>query len=127
MTFVPLLFKTDDKLWVVIVWIFLMAFFSTTMLIAGINFMQFFIIENEAIIIRNIFGIIEEIKISNADIIVQNLDTYFSLVVSIPKKWICIYDKSSNCEKFKSGCSNKRGKHRIQIIYSDEYMELLKN
>ena len=53
------------------------------------------------------------------------LQTYFSWVASINRKWICIYDNSKYIPKFKSGCSNGKKYKRIQVIYSNETANIL--
>lgn len=67
-----------------------------------------------------------EIDLKEAVYDVVELDTYFSWVVSMPKKWICIYNKNGDCERFKKGFSNKKNIQRIQIIYSKQALSELK-
>ena len=41
-------------------------------------------------------------------------------------KWICLYDNNLNIlSKFKSGCSNKKNKKRIQIIFNEDNIHII--
>ena len=81
---------------------------------------------DENIILSNSFGIMTKIDLNKAIYEIKELDTYFSWAISIPKKWICIYEKEKKYMKFKSGCSNKKNDFKMQIIYSEELLSKLK-
>ena len=92
-------------------------------LIFGIHNMQYFEIRDECLMVKSLFGTIVKLDIENVDAYIETLPTYSSWVLSANEKWICLYDKSiSNniCDRFKSGCANKRHHKRVQIICSDE-------
>lgn len=88
--------------------------------------MQTFELKDNVITIRTAFGVLIEMDLKNVTIEIVELDTYFSWVTIIQKKWICFYEKNRKIDKFKHGCSNKRNEHRMQIIYSEALMQILK-
>ena len=122
----PLVIKTDEAMGIKILFSSVMAFFSLMMTLAGILYLQYFYIENNIIYVKSGFGIITKLDLNNAKAYIEILPTYFSWVTSIDEKWICIYDNSLNIlSKFKSGCSNKKNKKRIQIMFSQENLEII--
>lgn len=125
----PLFIKTDDEKVIGIIWSIIMLTFGIFFVISALYSLQYFYIDNDYIIVKSCFGIIEKINIKHAIISVENLPTYFSWIITTNKKWICIYGNSdlSNQSKFKTGCSNKKNQDKVQIIYSDENMQMIKN
>ena len=104
-----------------------MVILSILMLVGFLSYYQFYYFVENKIVVNNLFGKIIEIELSNAKYEVVELETYFSWITSIPRKWICIYDNNHFYEKFTVGCSNKKNKHRVQIIFSNELELELKN
>ena len=124
----PLFVNTGEKMIYKLVWIITMIIMSFLLLIAGLLNYQTYTIISKKIIVRNAFRVIIELDLDKIVYEVVELNTYFSWIISIPKKWICIYKKSEKLVRFTSGCSNKKGKQRLQIIYSDiSIKELTKN
>ena len=103
-----------------------MVFFSLIMLLGGMLYLQYFYIENNILYVKSIFGIITKLELSNAKAYIEVLPTYYSWVSSIDVKWICLYDNNLNIlSKFKSGCSNKKNKKRIQIVFNQDNIEII--
>lgn len=76
-------------------------------------------IEKDCLILKNTYKtmvVIKRDEILKIDI--QELPTYYSWAKIIYKKYICIYSKKEN-ELFSRGSTNKSGKERIQLFYSD--------
>ena len=119
----PLFIETNDVIIVKFFWSFTMAVLGMIFIIISIQYMQYFYIEGDHIVVKSAFGTIMKMNVNNVMVNVESLPTYYSWVLSVDKKWICIYDKDSLNEglsKFKSGCSNHKRYNRIQIIYSKE-------
>ena len=85
-------------------------------------------IDGNYIIVKSAFGTIIKLDALNVHISIETLPTYYGWIVSVEKKWICIYDNSlrnnSSC-KFQSGCSNGKKIKRIQIVYNDDNKKLI--
>lgn len=127
LSILPLFIKTNEEYIYIILWGGSMILFAFLFFIGFLFNMQYYRIIDNKIVIYNTFGKINEIDLCNAVYEVAELNTYFSWVISISKKWICIYKKRRFYDKFKSGCSNKKNKEGIQIIYSDDLMLELRN
>ena len=122
----PLVIKTEESLEIKILFSSVMLLFSLLMLIGGICYLQYFIIENNTIYVKSLFGIIIKLDLNNVKAYVEILPTYFSWITNIDVKWICIYDNHLNIlSKFKCGCSNKKNKKRIQIVFNEENIKLI--
>ncbi|MGI6770840.1 MAG: hypothetical protein ACOX5Y_00220 [Acholeplasmataceae bacterium] len=115
----PIFIKTNEGLFIKILWSSSMIVLAIIMILGALIYMQTYEIDGDKITIQHIFGKIEEIKIEDVFAEIVYLDTYFSWTTSIPKKWICLYDKNQYIKKFKFGCSNKKNSHRIQIYYTE--------
>ncbi len=85
---------------------------------------QYVIIENNNIILKNPFGVIQKMSIDNVVCRVQDLETYSSWIERVNKTWVCLYYADSHF-RFKKGCSNGRRKQGIQIIYSRENYKVI--
>ena len=85
--------------------------------IGGLYYRQFYEIIDGNIILSNSFGIMTKIDLSKAVYEIKEFGTYFSWAISIPKKWICIYDKEKQYTKFKSGCSNKKRLQNANYLF----------
>ena len=126
-SFLPLFIETNEKIGIKIIYISTMLMFSVVSLVIGLYYCQFYVLEDDRIIVKWIFGIIDEIYIDNAIVEVSCFDSYFSWITTISLKWICIYDGSRKIEKFKKGFSNKKNKGRLQIIFNDYNYDRIKN
>lgn len=126
LSILPLLIKTNDDVIYKLIWSVSMLILSILLFIGGLYYRQFYEIIDENIILSNSFGIMTKIDLNKAIYEIKELDTYFSWAISIPKKWICIYEKEKKYMKFKSGCSNKKNDFKMQIIYSEELLSKLK-
>lgn len=94
----------------------------------GIQYMQVFYFEDGYLIVKSAFGLINKLDINNSVAHIEVLPTYSSWVVSVDEKWICIYDKSISNNirhRFKSGCANKKGLRKAQIVYSNENKQIV--
>ena len=119
----PFIIKTNDDIVTKIIWSLIMLLFGVIFIIASIQYMQCYYIDGNDVVVKSAFGIIMKLNALNVEVCVESLPTYSSWVLSVDKKWICIYDKSLTnlgLSKFKSGCSNNKRFKRIQIIYTDE-------
>ena len=123
----PLFIKTNEIAIYQIIWSILMLTMSLIMFIGFLIFNQYYIINDNKIVVKYIFGVIEEINRENVKCEVVTLDTYDSWPRSISKKWICLYDRTKITKRFRFGCTNKRKSHRIQIIYSEDNYQLIKS
>lgn len=122
----PLIIKTEEGLKIKILFSSIMIFFSLMMTVGGILYLQYFYIENNILYVKTLFGTITKLDLNNARAYIELLPTYFSWITSIDVKWICIYDNNLNIlSKFKSGCSNKRNKKRIQIVFNEENIKII--
>ena len=105
-----------------------MFLFCTVACTPGIHYMQFFYFEDGYLIVKSAFGLINKLDINNSVAHIEVLPTYSSWVVSVDEKWICIYDKSISNNirhRFKSGCANKKGFRKAQIVYSNENKQIV--
>ena len=119
----PMFFKTNENVVIKIVWSLIMLLLGVVFLISAMWYMQYYYFEDDKLIVKTIFGKVVELDTRHVQVDIETLPTYFSWVIAIDKKWICIYDKNSlniNFDKFESGCSNRKGIKRIQIIYSEQ-------
>lgn len=123
LSILPFVLFVDESKLVRYVWAGFMFTFFIIMFIAGFINYQVYIIYDDKIILKNLFGVIEQIEFKNAIVEVVELDTYFSWTLNIKKKWICIYDKNKSFKKFNLGCSNKKKQGKIQLIFSDDTLE----
>lgn len=123
----PFFIATDEIIWFRLIWSCSMCLLSLALLLGGLSFTQIYNIVENKIIVSNPFGKVAEIDLNYAVYEIKNLDTYFSWVVSVPIKWICIYENKQLFERFNMGCSNKKNKKRLQIIFSDYLLSELKN
>ena len=122
----PLFINRNEDIIYKLLWSGIMALFAIVFFLVGLSFCQTCLVKGNLIILKNSFGKMVEIDLKEAVYDVVELDTYFSWVVSMPKKWICIYNKNGDCERFKKGFSNKKNIQRIQIIYSKQALSELK-
>ena len=119
----PLFIKTNEGLFVKIIWSTLMLALGIVFAISAIRCMQYFYFENDNIVVRSLFGTIVELNIKKVKVYVETLPTYFSWISSIDIKWICIYDETianNLMNKFKFGCSNKNRFKRIKIVFNEK-------
>ena len=124
----PLIIKTNEDMIVKASWSLIMLIMSMIFMISSIQYMQYYYIDGNYIVVKSAFGTIMKLNASNIQISIETLPTYFSWIVSIDKKWICIYDKSLQNEylfKFQSGCSNNKKLKRIQIIYNEKNIKAI--
>ena len=118
-SFLPLFIETNEKIGIKIIYISTMLMFSVVSLVIGLYYCQFYVLDDDKIKVKWLFGIIDEICIQNAIVEISCLDSYFSWITTIKQEWICIYDASKEIVKFKKGFSNKKNKGRLQIVYND--------
>lgn len=122
----PSIIKTEEGLEIKILFSSIMIFFSLMMTVGGILHLQYFYIEDNILYVKTLFGTITKLDLNNARAYIELLPTYFSWITSIDVKWICIYDNNLNIlSKFKSGCSNKKNKKRIQIVFNEENIKII--
>lgn len=126
-SFGPLVIKTDEGLHIKLIWSLSMIFLSVLCCFGFLWDDQTLLIEEEEIVLMNHFCIIKKMK--KKDIFMQTVElpTYSSGIISINKRWICIYEKDKYIPRFKSGCNNSKKYNRIQVIYSDSNYKLLSN
>ena len=118
----PLIIKTNEDMIVKASWSLIMLIMSMIFMISSIQYMQYYYIDGNYIVVKSAFETIMKLDVFNIQVSIETLPTYFSWTVSIEKKWICIYDKSLQNDyssRFQSGCSNNKKLKRIQIIYND--------
>lgn len=125
----PLIIKTDDGIIVKIFWGLFMAIMSVISMIGAVYQMQYFYIYDNYIVLKSAFGTIMKLDALNIHISIESLPTYFHGGYASHKKWICIYDNSlryDTSSKFLSGCSNNKKVKRIQIIYSEKNIKIIR-
>ena len=125
----PLIIKTDDGIIVKIFWGLFMAIMSVISMIGAVYQMQYFYIDDNYIVLKSAFGTIMKLDALNIHISIESLPTYFHGGYASHKKWICIYDNSlryDTSSKFLSGCSNNKKVKRIQIIYSEKNIKIIR-
>lgn len=118
----PIFIKIDESISIIIIWVFISGFISVLAGMLGLYNFQFYKLIGDVLILRNAFGKMEKIDLNKAVYEVKDLNTKIFLIGVVKKKWICIYEKNENTEKFERGCSNRKGMHRIQIIYSEKFL-----
>ena len=124
----PLIIKADEDIIAKTSWSLIMAIMGVIFIIASIQYMQYYYVDGNYIVVKAAFGTIMKLDALNIQISIETLPTYFSWIVSIDKKWICIYDKilqNENLFKFQSGCSNNKKLKRIQIIYNEKNIKAI--
>jgi len=82
----PIFIKTNEGLFIKILWSSSMIVLAIIMILGALIYMQTYEIDGDKITIQHIFGKIEEIKIEDVFAEIVYLDTYFSWTTSIPKK-----------------------------------------
>ena len=118
----PIYEKSDESISVIIIWICFYGILSLVLLIIGLYNFQFYKIIGDVLILRNVFGKMEEINLNNVVYEIKKLDTKCFMYKTLQKKWICIYEENGNIKKFEKGCSNRKNMHRVQIIYSEKFL-----
>lgn len=124
----PLLIRTSDPTTIKVIWSSSMFLLCMVACAIGIQYMQVFYFEDGYLIVKSAFGLINKLDINNSVAHIEVLPTYSSWVVSVDEKWICIYDKSISNNirhRFKSGCANKKGFRKAQIVYSNENKQIV--
>ena len=127
-SFGPLLIWTDEAIASKITWCIIMLLFCVVFCISGIHHMQFFYFVEGCLVVKSAFGVINKLDINNSVAYIEVLPTYSSWAISVDEKWICIYDKSISNNirhRFKSGCANKKGFPKVQIVYSTENKQIV--
>lgn len=124
-SFGPLVIKTDESLSIKLIWSSSMIFISGLCFFGFLWLNQTLLIEEEQLILKNCFCIIKKLKIENVFMQSVELPTYYSWIININKKWLCIYEKDKYIPKFKKGCNNSKKFNRIQVIFSDNNYKLL--
>lgn len=118
----PLFIETTEGIIIKITWSVLMFLLGIVFIIAAIQHMQYYYFDNNHVIVKSLFGTIVKLNIEKVQVYIEILPTYFSWVMSVERKWICIYDESiigNFLYRFKSGCSNRRKYKRIQIVFNE--------
>lgn len=88
---------------------------------------QDLVISENKLILKNKYKSMIIMNINDiARLEIQKLPTYSSWVTTIYKEHICIYSYKDS-KSFTSSAQNRSGNQRIQLIYSKEKYELLKN
>ena len=123
----PLYLFTDDSLTFDIIFSTVTGICAIVCVICGFFNMQTYVITKEIAIYR--FGKeIESINLNDCVFEIMELPTFFSHSVAVFKeKWICLYKRDESYKRFKVGCANKKNSNRIQILYSDDVLNILKN
>ena len=125
----PLIIGTDDSIIVKIFGSLFMAIMCVISTICAVHQMQYFYIDDNHIVVKSAFGTIMKLDALNIHISIESLPTYFHGGYATNKKWICIYDNSLRYDassKFLSGCSNNKKVKRIQIIYSEKNIKIIR-
>lgn len=91
----------------------------------GMAYYQSYFIIGDKLILGDGLGEVTEIDLNNATYEVVELKTRFLLFFKLTQTWICVYEKKEQIERFHKGCSNKKNKRRIQVIYSEEFLSEL--
>ena len=120
----PIVIKTDDKLYIKIIWSSVMFAFSIFSIIYALILMQYYVIEDGKIIVKSVFGPIVSLELSNCFLQIQNLLTDGRSVKRY-KLWLCIYLKGNSSPIFTKGNCNSKKHKRIQIIYSEKNSAIL--
>ncbi len=116
----PIFIETDDELYIKIIWSTAMFFFAITMCFCALWYKQYYVIENDKIIVKSVFGMIVSLELSKCFLIIQRLRTdRYSF-----NEWLCVYE-NGNVPLFTRGYSNKSKYKRIQIIDSEENAAIL--
>ncbi|MBO7614359.1 MAG: hypothetical protein J6T15_01475 [Bacilli bacterium] len=123
----PLYLFTDDSLTFDIIFSTVTGICAIVCVICGFFNMQTYVITKEIAIYR--FGKeIESINLNDCVFEIMELPTFFSHSFAVFKeKWICLYKRDESYKRFKVGCANKKNSNRIQILYSDDVLNILKN
>ena len=125
--FMPFLFFKNDSITWKIVWSVSMTLFSAIMFFSFLFHKQVIILSSEKIVLKNTFGIMQQLNPKNCLIEINRLPTEYSWATGTTrKKWICIYEKSNEVVRFKSGVANGRKHQRIQAIFNDRNVSILK-
>lgn len=116
--------KTDEELPIKLTACLLMFTSGIIMFLGFLYHRQYIIVENDSIILKNFFGVIQKMSMGNLVCQVQDLETYSSWIERVSRTWICLYYVDSHF-RFKKGCSNGKYKQGIQIIYTQENYKVI--
>lgn len=122
----PFVLFSNETLSMKIIWLISMMILSIIMFYSYLYHKQTLVCFKEKLILSNPFGVIQTLEPKNSTIEIVKLPTEFSWVGVSKKKWICIYDKNSISNKFKTGVSNSKKYLRIQILHNDENEKIIK-
>ena len=107
--FIPyFLNEASIPLYAKIIWSCFLILLSLSILYLAILNLQYFKVINYEIILKCLFYEITRLKLSNCEVIVEELPTYSSIGLIDNIKWICLYDLKTKPDRFKNGCSNGR-------------------
>lgn len=122
---IPLvIFKDTDFNIFKILWICLMIFCAIVSIYGFFHHLQYLLVKNNKLILKNFFTILKEMDIDNCFYEITDLPTYIGRRY-INGKWICIYPRNQDIIKFKVGVSNSKKFNRIQLIYNEKNLEFI--
>lgn len=81
----PLIIKADEDIIAKTSWSLIMAIMGVIFIIASIQYMQYYYVDGNYIVVKSAFGTIMKLDASNIQISIETLPTYFSWIVSIEK------------------------------------------
>jgi len=119
LAFLPIIIDSNEALTIKLFWSISMLSLSFIMIYAYIYHRQTLICTADRLILRNPFGIMQTLDPKKCFVEIVTLPTEFSWVGISRKKWICIYEKNSDFERFKTGVSNSRKHSRVQVVYNE--------
>lgn len=95
-------------------------------LCAGIFSLQYFYIEDNILYIKTDFRVVCKLDLSNCKAFIQTLPSNNSKS-NVERKWICIYDNENldYFSKYKVGPEMRKGKKRVQIIFTEENLKII--
>ncbi len=119
--FIPYFLKEGSiPLYAKIIWTCFLVLLSLSILyLAIVNFQYFKVLEDE-IIVKCLFYEITRLKLSNCEVVIEELPTYSGVGLVNNFKWICLYDINKKTVRFQNGCTNGRKESRIQVIYNEK-------
>lgn len=122
----PLVFFKDDSFNSKIIYLTFMLILSLITLFGFFYRKQYLLVKNKKFVLKNCFTIIKELDIDECYYEISSLPSYFGRRV-INEKWICIYLKNNRGERFEKGFSNNKRYERIQLVFNEKNLEIIKN
>ena len=119
------LFKAQEAKIFIAVWIIIFAFNILFSAFCFFHYRQYLYVKNGKIILRNTFFKIKELDINDCYYEVSRLLSQYGRGY-MSENWICIYTNKET-KFFKYGFTNSNKYERIQLIYTEENYNYIKN